>query len=84
MSLIPSTTHNTNIHAPGGFLFCSIFFVLIPLLFTFCPYCKTHTTQISMLSAGFEPASPANERPQTLALDRTATEIGRIRTRNPS
>jgi hypothetical protein len=29
-----------------------------------------------MLSAGFEPAIPASERPQTHALDRVATGIG--------
>ena len=28
-----------------------------------------------MLPAGFEPAVPANERPQTLAVDRAATGI---------
>ena len=30
-----------------------------------------------MLLAGFEPAIPANERPQTHALDGTTTGIGR-------
>ena len=29
-----------------------------------------------MLPAGFEPAIPTSERPQALALDRSATEIG--------
>ena len=29
-----------------------------------------------MHAAGFEPAIPATERPQTLALARSATEIG--------
>jgi hypothetical protein len=29
-----------------------------------------------MLSAGFEPAIPASERPQTHALDRAVTGIG--------
>jgi hypothetical protein len=32
-----------------------------------------------MLPQGFEPAIPASERPQTHALDRTATGIGHIR-----
>jgi hypothetical protein len=32
--------------------------------------------QISMLTAGFEPATPASERPRTHALDRAATAIG--------
>jgi len=33
---------------------------------------NTHRRQVSMLPAGFEPAIPATERPQTHALDRTA------------
>jgi hypothetical protein len=37
---------------------------------------KTHERQISMLSAGFKPAVPASERPQTQALDCAATGIG--------
>ena len=42
-------------------------------------YVKTHNThkrQISMPPAGSEPATPASERPQTLALDRSMTGIG--------
>ena len=36
-----------------------------------------HKRQISMMPpAGFEPAIPASERPQTHALDRAATRIG--------
>jgi hypothetical protein len=31
-----------------------------------------------MPSAGFEAATPASERPQTLALDRSATGIGKV------
>ena len=31
-----------------------------------------------MPAAGFEPAVPASERPQTLALDRSATGMGLI------
>jgi hypothetical protein len=38
-------------------------------------------TQTSMSPAGFEPTTPASERPQTHALDRAATGIGRDRTR---
>ena len=34
---------------------------------------NTHKTQTSMTPAGFEPAIPASERPQTHALDRAAT-----------
>ena len=57
MSLIPSTTHNTNIHDPGSTFFfvssCSLL-VLHPYLFL-CPHCplfcllsllKTHNTNI--------------------------------------
>jgi hypothetical protein len=35
-----------------------------------------HKRQTSMPSAGFEPTIPVSERPQTQALDRTATGIG--------
>jgi hypothetical protein len=41
-------------------------------------YLTTHNTQkrqISIPLAGFEPTIPASERPHTLALDRTASEI---------
>jgi hypothetical protein len=37
---------------------------------------NTHKRQTSMPKAGFEPTIPASERPQTHALDRTATAIG--------
>jgi hypothetical protein len=43
-------------------------------------YLKTHniqTRQTSMPPAGFEPTIPASERPQTHALDRATTGIGR-------
>jgi len=42
-------------------------------------YLKTHNTQnrqISIPLAGFEPAFPVSKRPQTHALDRSATAIG--------
>jgi hypothetical protein len=35
-----------------------------------------HNRQTSMTPAGFESTIPANQRPQTHALDRVATEIG--------
>ena len=35
-----------------------------------------HKRQTSMVLAGFEPANPGSERPQTHALDRATTEIG--------
>jgi hypothetical protein len=38
---------------------------------------NTHKRQTSMLSAGFEPTIPVSERPQTHALDRAATGIGK-------
>ena len=31
-----------------------------------------------MLPAGFEPTIPTSDRPQTLALDRSATDIGKF------
>jgi hypothetical protein len=41
---------------------------------------NTHKRQISMSLSGFEPVVPTSNRPQTLALDRSATEIGHINT----
>ena len=38
---------------------------------------NTHKIQISMLPAGFKPNIPANDKPQSLVLDRSATGIGR-------
>jgi hypothetical protein len=38
---------------------------------------NTHKTEASMLLAGFEPTIPAIEQPQTQALERAATEIGK-------
>ena len=37
---------------------------------------NTYKRQTSILPAGFEPATPASEWPQTHALDRAATRIG--------
>ena len=51
---------------------CFVF--LIVLHFTFCLYVH-HTHQTFMLPAGFELAIPASVRPQTLALDCSATGI---------
>ena len=39
-------------------------------------YRHTYNRHTSMTMAGFEPAIPANERPQNYALDRSGTEIG--------
>ena len=68
------------------FFLWSIFVLLNPsvLHVTYVPYyCPntTNTTQTSMPPAGFEPTIPASEWPQTHALDRAATGIGRDRTR---
>ena len=44
-----------------------------------CLYLKIHNAQkrqTSITPAGFEPATPASERPQTHILDREGTEIG--------
>jgi len=49
---------------------------LLPTQSTQCTTPNTHKKQISMPLAGIEPAIPTNERPQTYALDRAATEIG--------
>ena len=38
----------------------------------------THKRQTPMLPAGFERVIPASERPQTLALDRSAVGTGRV------
>jgi len=43
---------------------------------------KTHKKQTSMPPAGFEPAIPASERPQTEALDGAATGTGTLDVRN--
>ena len=58
------------------YLIRTSFFVLIFLHFAFCPYSQ-QTTQISMPPAGFDPATPASDRPQNLAFDRSANRIGR-------
>jgi hypothetical protein len=43
----------------------------------FCIFCLLPTTQTLMPPAGFEPSSRASERPCTLALDLSATGIGK-------
>ena len=43
-----------------------------------CPaFCLLLTTQTFMPPARFEPTTPSSDRPQTLALDRSATGMGR-------
>jgi len=39
---------------------------------------STHNRQTSMPPMGFEPTTPAGERPQTYALDRAVTGIGML------
>ena len=67
--------------APPVF-FCYLYFirtcafVFIVLHFAFLSL--QHTTHTSMPPAGIEPATPASDRAQTLALDRSATGICRF------
>ena len=85
-ALGPVWTGAKSLAPTGTFLsFCSLFvlythfFVLTVLAFVSCAYSTTHTTQTSTPPAGFEPAIPVSDRPQILALDRSATGIGGIR-----
>ena len=93
LSQCHSFRHKSHIDRPGNFFSVPFFFPLIhfvslaPSLLLhvtyvpcYCPY-TTNATQTSMPPAGFEPTIPASERPQTHALDRGATGIGRDRTR---
>ena len=63
--------------------FRQCFFCLDCLAFSLLCFTVQHTTQTSMLLAGFEPAIPATDRPQTLALDRSVTGIGPTGIRSP-
>jgi hypothetical protein len=58
------------------FLYCLNPFVLHVTLRSMLLSFTTNTTQTSMPPVGFEATIPASERPQTHALDRTATGIG--------
>ena len=84
--------YNRNIHAPGGIILISpplgfLLFSLRSLSVLLCSDCPglrllsllCNTTQTAMPPAGLEPATPASDRPQTLALDHSTTGIGRIR-----
>jgi hypothetical protein len=58
------------------FFFRSVLFIHCVLL-VFCPHATYFfTTQTSLPLAGFEPAMPASELPQTLALDCLASGSG--------
>ena len=80
-------THNTNIHAPGGifFVFSCTLFVLHRYLFIsldFPEFCLlslliTHNTNIHAPTE-FKPKTPASDRPQTIALDRSTNAIGSL------
>ena len=85
----PLTTQHTNTRDEHPFphrifVFSCVQFVLYPYFFIYldCPafcllfFTYNKTTQTSMPQAGFEPATPANERPQILALDGSATGTG--------
>ena len=65
---------------PGFFcivLYCVVFHQYLFLCHNFLVFCLLSllTTQTSMTLRGFEPATAASDRPQTLALDRSATGI---------
>jgi hypothetical protein len=82
-------TRQTFMPRQDFFLFCLFLFVPWSILYLWilpsfflspyvphcCPYTK-NITQTSMPPEGFVPTIPANERPQTYALDRAATEFG--------
>jgi hypothetical protein len=85
-------THKRRTFMPTARFFiafsCYLYFIRACLswlscIFPVCLYLQ-HTTETSMPLAEFEPAIPAGERPQTYALDRSATGIGWIQTRDPS
>ena len=65
-----------------SFVFCTLFYSFLcldcPAFCLFCLY-LSHTTQTSMPPEGFVPATVASDRPQTLALDHSATRIGGLR-----
>ena len=62
---------------PTDFFFvCVLLFVLRLYLIHPCVFCLcVFTYNTSMFLAGFEPAVPSSDRPQTFALDRLATGI---------
>jgi hypothetical protein len=80
--------------APTAISFCIIFYfarpssVLLSLFWLACilPFCLylQHTTLTSMPPAGSEPTILAGEGPQTYALERSATVIGRDSIPGPS
>ena len=86
LSLCQSVHQKSRRDSPGIFFFHSLvlslyfirtcFWVSIVLQFGFLLYSTIHTTQTSMPPAEFEPSIPADELPQTYALDPTATVIG--------
>jgi hypothetical protein len=81
------TTYNTHNKHPcprrDFFFVLSLYFVFLcadcPGVCSFSVLYNMHnTTQISMPPAGFEPAIPAGEGPQTYAIDHAVTGIGHI------
>jgi len=49
-----------------------------PLRYLYLTTHNTHNRQTSMPTVGFEPTTPAGERPQTYVLDHAATGIGML------
>ena len=78
--------YNTHIHVPGRIFFVCIllypvfqpYFIFNVLHFCLFIFTNNTQTQTPMPPAGFEPATPASDRPQTLALDRSPTGIGKM------
>ena len=67
----PVCTSAENLAPTGIFLLqFFLFIVYLSILYPHVTYCSTDTTQPSLPPAGFEPAIPTIEQPQTLALDR--------------
>ena len=64
------TTHNTNIHAPGGIIFflvlCTSSLLGSLIVLHFASSLTTHNTNIHA-PVGFEPTTPSSDQPQSLA-----------------
>ena len=77
--LLDNTQHsqdNTFMNPPAFFIFsCTLYFICTCVFYRNLSLLTTHNTNI-IPPAEFEPATSASERPQTLALNRSATGIG--------
>ena len=67
------TRHNNHKKQTSMHFIPACFCIMVVPHFVFC-FSLQHTTQTSVPLARFEPATPASDRPQALALDRSATE----------